>query len=93
MKPRVLRQLAEGAARHLTLNEVGTVTIATDRPIAFDPYAENAATGGFILIDRLSNATLGAGTIEFGLRRAQNLSYQSFDVDRAVRARGRKSVG
>jgi len=78
--------LAESAARHLGLNEVGTVTIATDRPIAFDPYDENPATGGFILIDRLTNATLGAGTIEFGLRRAQNLTYQSFDVDREVRA-------
>jgi bifunctional enzyme CysN/CysC len=79
--------LAESAARHLTLNEVGTVTIATDRPIAFDAYADNARTGGFVLIDRLTNITLGAGTIDFGLRRAQNLTYQSFDVDREVRAR------
>jgi len=78
--------LEQAAANKLDLNEVGTVTIATDRPIAFDPYGENAGTGGFILIDRLSNATLGAGTIEFGLRRAQNLTYQSFDVNRQVRA-------
>ncbi|MBO9587780.1 sulfate adenylyltransferase subunit CysN [Devosia sp.] len=74
------------AANKLDLNEVGTVTIATDRPIAFDPYADNPLTGGFILIDRLSNATLAAGTISFGLRRAQNLTYQSFDVNRQVRA-------
>jgi len=77
--------LEQAAATKLDLNEVGTVTIATDRPIAFDPYGENPLTGGFILIDRLSNATLGAGTVEFGLRRAQNLTYQSFDVNRQVR--------
>lgn len=79
--------LEQTAATKVDLNEVATVTIATDKPIAFDPYAVNALTGGFILVDRLSNATLGAGTIEFGLRRAQNLTYQSFDVNRDVRAR------
>lgn len=78
--------LEQNPAKCLELNEVGTVTIATDKPIAFDPYADNPLTGGFILIDRLSNATLGAGTIEFGLRRAQNLTYQDFDVNRQVRA-------
>ncbi len=79
--------LEQSAATKVDLNEVATVTIATDKPIAFDPYAANALTGGFILIDRLSNATLGAGTVEFGLRRAQNLTYQNFDVNREVRAR------
>jgi len=78
--------LEESAAKTLEMNEVGTVTIATDKPIAFDSYGSNALTGSFILIDRISNATLGAGVIEFGLRRAQNLSYQSFDVNRQVRA-------
>jgi bifunctional enzyme CysN/CysC len=78
--------LEQAAANKLDLNEVGTVTIATDRPVSFDPYADNPLTGGFILIDRLTNSTLGAGTIEFGLRRAQNLTYQSFDVNRQVRA-------
>jgi bifunctional enzyme CysN/CysC len=78
--------LEQTAASKVELNEVARVTIATDKPIAFDPYAENALTGGFILIDRLSNATLAAGTIEFGLRRAQNLTYQAFDVNRDVRA-------
>jgi bifunctional enzyme CysN/CysC len=78
--------LEHTAATKLDLNEVATVTIATDRAIAFDPYADNAVTGGFILVDRISNATLGAGAIEFGLRRAQNLTYQSFDVNRQVRA-------
>jgi bifunctional enzyme CysN/CysC len=79
--------LEHTAASKIDLNEVATVTIATDKPIAFDPYAQNALTGGFILVDRLSNATLGAGTVEFGLRRAQNLTYQSFDVNREVRAK------
>ncbi|MBU1335698.1 MAG: sulfate adenylyltransferase subunit CysN [Alphaproteobacteria bacterium] len=78
--------LEHTAATKVDLNEVATVTIATDKPIAFDAYASNALTGGFILVDRISNATLGAGTIEFGLRRAQNLTYQSFDVNRDVRA-------
>lgn len=78
--------LEESAARTLELNEVGTVNIATDKPLAFDSYESNAATGSFILIDRISNTTLGAGVIDFGLRRAQNLSYQSFDVNRQVRA-------
>ena len=78
--------LEHSAATKLELNEVGTVTIASDRPVAFDPYSGNGATGSFILIDRISNATLGAGVIDFGLRRAQNLSYQSFDVNRQVRA-------
>ncbi|KKC32049.1 sulfate adenylyltransferase subunit CysN [Devosia psychrophila] len=78
--------LEQTAATKVDLNEVATVTIATDKPIAFDAYASNALTGGFILVDRITNATLGAGTIEFGLRRAQNLTYQSFDVNREVRA-------
>lgn len=75
------------AATNLQLNEIGTITLAADKPIAFDTYGTNPRTGGFILIDRLNNATLGAGIIDFGLRRAQNLTYQSFDVNREVRAR------
>mgnify|MGYP001123708045 CR=1 FL=1 len=81
-----VNSLEQTAATKIDLNEVATITMATDKPIAFDPYAANPLTGGFILIDRLSNATLGAGTIEFGLRRAQNLTYQNFDVNRTVRA-------
>lgn len=82
-----INTLEKTSAKRLALNEIGTVTIATDRPMAFDAYSENGTTGGFILIDRIANQTLGAGTISFGLRRAQNLTYQSFDVDRGVRAR------
>ncbi|WP_417308669.1 sulfate adenylyltransferase subunit CysN [Devosia sp.] len=78
--------LEQTAATTLELNEVGTLTIATDKPIAFDSYADNPLTGSFILIDRMTNDTLGAGTIEYGLQRAQNLSYQSFDVNRQVRS-------
>ncbi|UJW87653.1 sulfate adenylyltransferase subunit CysN [Devosia sp. SL43] len=78
--------LEQSPARMLELNEVGTVTISTDKPIAFDSYVENGLTGGFILIDRISNKTLGAGTIDFGLRRGQNLTYQTFDVNRDVRS-------
>ncbi|MEQ1900758.1 MAG: sulfate adenylyltransferase subunit CysN [Devosia sp.] len=78
--------LEQSAAKTLELNEVGTLTINTAKPIAFDSYANNGQTGAFILIDRISNATLGAGVIDFGLRRAQNLSWQSFDVNRDVRA-------
>ena len=81
-----INTLEQTAARTLELNEVGTLTIATDKPIAFDGYTTNPLTGAFILIDRISNATLGAGVIDFGLRRAQNLSWQSFDVNRTVRA-------
>src|SRR3546814_3100206 len=66
--------LEQSPARVLELNEVGTLTISTDKPIAFDPYSENGLTGGFILIDRISNKTLGAGTIDLGLRRGQNLN-------------------
>jgi len=61
--------------------------ISVDRPIAFDPYAQNRDTGGFVLIDRLTNATVGAGMIHFALRRAHNIHMQAVDVDKAVRAR------
>ncbi|SDG69193.1 sulfate adenylyltransferase subunit CysN [Pelagibacterium luteolum] len=79
--------LEKSAAKRLDLNEVGTITIATDKPIAFDPYKDNGTTGGFILIDRIHNLTLGAGTVTYGLQRAKNLSYQSFDVNREARSR------
>jgi bifunctional enzyme CysN/CysC len=84
-----INTLEKTAARELGLNEIGTVTLATDRPIAFDAFDSNSGTGGFILIDRISNATVGAGLIDFGLRRAQNLSYQAFEVNRDIRARNK----
>ena len=74
------------AARTLELNAIGVCNLSLDRPIAFDPYAENRDTGGFILIDRLSNNTVGAGLIHFALRRSQNIHMQHVDVDKASRA-------
>ncbi len=74
------------AARTLGLNEVGVANLSVDRPLAFDPYADNRDTGRFILVDRFSNATVGAGMIDFALRRATNIHWQSLDVDKAARA-------
>ncbi len=75
------------AAKHLALNEVGFCNLHLDQPIAFEPYAQDRALGGFILIDRQSNATVGSGTIDFALRRAGNIHWQHLDVDKASRAR------
>jgi bifunctional enzyme CysN/CysC len=74
------------AAKKLALNEIGVCNISTDQPIAFDPYTENRDTGGFILIDRLTNATVGAGLIHFALRRSQNIHWQALDVNKGARA-------
>ncbi len=75
------------AAKRLELNEVGYCNLSLDEPIAFEPYACNRALGGFILIDRQSNATVAAGTLDFALRRAGNVHWQHLDVDKAARAR------
>src|SRR5215470_9586878 len=56
------------------------------QPIAFDPYRDNRDMGGFILIDRFTNATVGAGMIDFGLRRATNVHWQALDVNKQARA-------
>ena len=74
------------AAKHLELNEVGFCNVALDRPIAFDPYADNREMGGFILIDRLTNATVGCGMINFALRRATNIHWQATRIDKTARA-------
>jgi len=73
------------AAKTLGLNEIGLCNVSTAAPVAFDPYAENRETGAFILIDRFTNATAGAGMITFGLRRATNIHRQSLLVDKASR--------
>ncbi|MCH8247775.1 MAG: sulfate adenylyltransferase subunit CysN [Bacteroidetes bacterium] len=78
--------LEQRAGKTLELNEVGICNIALSKAISFDPYDENRATGNFILIDRLSNATVGAGMIDFPLRRARNIHWQSLDIDRTARA-------
>ena len=74
------------AARTLTLNEIGVATLTVDRPIPFDAYREQRDTGGFILIDRISFHTVGAGMLHFALRRAHNIQPQALDVDKAARA-------
>jgi bifunctional enzyme CysN/CysC len=74
------------ATRTLKLNEIGYCNLATSEAIAFDAYRENRDTGGFIVIDRFTNATVGAGMIEFGLRRATNVHWQALDVNAQARA-------
>ncbi|MBB3937549.1 sulfate adenylyltransferase subunit CysN [Aureimonas phyllosphaerae] len=74
------------AARTLELNEVGFVNLSTHEPIAFDPFSSIKETGAFIVIDRMTNLTVGAGMIEFGLRRAHNIHWQALDVDKSSRA-------
>ncbi len=74
------------AAKKLVLNEVAKVNVALAEPIAFDPYAVDHDTGAFIVIDRLTNLTVGAGMIQFGLRRASNIHWQALDVTREARA-------
>jgi bifunctional enzyme CysN/CysC len=74
------------AAKQLALNEIGEVNLALDRPVPFDPYVANRETGGFILIDRMSNATVGAGMLRFALRRSHNIHLQHVDVNKAARA-------
>jgi bifunctional enzyme CysN/CysC len=74
------------AAKTLQLNEVGYANLSTAEPIAFDPYADNRDTGAFIVIDRFSNGTVGAGMIEFGLRRATNVHWQALDVGKKARS-------
>jgi bifunctional enzyme CysN/CysC len=73
-------------AERLELNDIGVVELELDRPVPFEPYAENRTLGGFILVDRLSNNTVGAGLLHFALRRSQNVHWQALDVDRTVRA-------
>jgi bifunctional enzyme CysN/CysC len=73
------------AAKQLALNEIAVCKLSVDRPIAFDPYERVRETGGFILIDRISNATIGAGMLSFALRRSHNIHMQHVDVDKTSR--------
>ncbi|MEP9385681.1 sulfate adenylyltransferase subunit CysN [Mesorhizobium sp. KR9-304] len=81
-----VNNFAQEAAKSLGMNEVGVCNLSTQAPIAFDPFADNRATGAFILIDRISNATVGAGMILHGLRRAENIHWQALDVGKRERA-------
>ena len=80
---------AQLAAKHLDLNEVAYCNLSLDQPIAFEPYAENRQLGAFVLIDRQTNATVCAGTLDFALRRAANIHWQHLEVDKAARARAK----
>ncbi|MEX3787883.1 sulfate adenylyltransferase subunit CysN [Paraburkholderia sp. BR14374] len=73
------------AAETLALNEIGVAELEFDRPIAFDPYEQNHETGGFIVIDRMTNSTVGAGMLRFALRRATNIRWQTLEVDKHAR--------
>ena len=74
------------AAKDLELNEIGVCCLELNRPIVFEPYRENRDLGGFILVDRLTNGTVGAGLLHFALRRSQNVHWQALDVNKAARA-------
>ncbi|MEX5354375.1 sulfate adenylyltransferase subunit CysN [Pseudomonas juntendi] len=87
LKHRVdVNSLDQLAAKTLELNCIGVCNLNLDRPIAFDAYTDNRDTGGFIVIDRLSNRTVGAGMLHFALRRAQNVHWQAIDVNREAHA-------
>ncbi|MDV6265177.1 adenylyl-sulfate kinase [Rhodococcus sp. ACPA4] len=79
--------LEQTATRTLELNEIGVCNLNLDRQIPFDPYTENREMGGFILIDRFTNATVAAGMLHFALRRADNVHWQAVEVNQQARAR------
>ena len=74
------------AAKQLELNEIGVCNLSLDQAVPFDPYTENRETGGFILIDKISNDTVGAGLLSFALRRAENIHWQALDVNKQARS-------
>ncbi|MEN9393338.1 MAG: sulfate adenylyltransferase subunit CysN [Pseudomonadota bacterium] len=75
------------AAKTLELNAIGVAVVTTERQLVFEPYSDNRALGGFILIDKLTNATVAAGMLNFSLRRAENIHWQAIDIDRDAHAR------
>ena len=77
--------LEQRGGRTLELNEIGSCNLSTSRAVSFDPYVENRRMGAFILIDRATNATAGAGMIDFGLRRATNIHRQHHAIDKSAR--------
>ena len=74
------------AVKTLELNAIGVAELSTDKPIVFEPYADNRTLGGFILIDKLTNATVAAGMLNFSLRRSQNVHWQALDISREAHA-------
>ena len=82
-----INSLKHIAAEKLDLNEIGVCELELDRPIPFDPYRENRDMGGFVLIDRISSQTVGAGMLNFELRRSDNVHWQMLDIDKAAHVR------
>ncbi len=81
-----INTFSHDAAKFLEMNEIGVCNVSTQSPIVFDEYDSNRQTGAFVLIDRITNATAGAGMIQFPLRRASNVHWQALDVDKESRA-------
>ncbi len=79
--------LAELSVKTLGLNDIGVAEVYTDRGIVFEPYAESKELGGFILIDKASNATVAAGMLNFALRRARDVHWQAIEINREAHAR------
>ncbi len=78
------------AAKKLELNDIGVCGLELSMPVAFEPYRDNRVLGGFILIDRLTHHTVGAGLLHFALRRSQNVHWQALDVNKQVRAEAKR---
>ena len=78
--------MAQLSAKSLELNDIGVAEVYTDRPLVFEPYANSHDLGGFILIDKASNATVAAGMIDFALRRSQNVHWQALEISREAHA-------
>jgi bifunctional enzyme CysN/CysC len=76
--------LEHAAATTLALNQIGVCNLSLDKAVAFDPYTENRDMGGFVLVDRLTNATVGAGMLHFALRRSQNIHWQALEVNKSA---------
>ncbi len=74
------------AAKTLELNAIGVAELNTDKPIVFEPYAQSRTLGGFVLVDKITNATVAAGMLNFSLRRAQNVHWQALDISREAHA-------
>jgi bifunctional enzyme CysN/CysC len=81
-----INTMAELSVKTLGLNDIGVAEVYTDRGIVFEPYADNRDLGGFILIDKLTNATVAAGMLQFSLRRAQNVHWQALEISREAHA-------
>lgn len=78
--------MEHAACKTLELNAIGVAEVSTDKPVVFEAYADNRALGGFILVDKLTNATVAAGMLHFSLRRAQNVHWQAVDISRDAHA-------